>query len=272
MTKTLSSIASLRRPAQALFASVILGAALLGCGTTPTQTGPKTASDQTDNDRRAAVRLELASGYFARGQYNTALDELKQALAAKPDLPEALNLRNLIYAAMGETQMAEEGFRRSLVQSPKDADAAHNYGWFLCQQRRFGEASQQFAAALAQPQYRTPGRTWLAQGVCEAREGKLVPAQQHLSKAFEADPGNPLVAVNLGEVLYRLGEYERARFYARRVNANAEQSNASSLWLELRIERRMGNPANVEDLGNQLRRKYPQSAETQALNGGRFDE
>ena len=56
----------------------------------------KTDSDQTDGDRRAAIRLELAQGYFSRGQFNTALDELKQALQAKPDMREAMNLRGLI--------------------------------------------------------------------------------------------------------------------------------------------------------------------------------
>ncbi|MGZ7222968.1 hypothetical protein ACXWPH_10230, partial [Streptococcus pyogenes] len=60
----------------------------------------KTDSDQTDADRRAAIRLELAQGYFSRGQFTTALDELKLALQAKPDMREAVNLRGLIYAAM----------------------------------------------------------------------------------------------------------------------------------------------------------------------------
>ena len=263
----------LRPLSQLLLATVLLAcAALQGCGSSPSREGPRTAMDQTDADRRAQVRLELASGYFARGQYETALDEVKLALIAKPGLAEAINLRSLIYAAMGEQGMAEEGFRRSLAQAPKDADTAHNYGWFLCQQRRYAEAYAQFDLALAQPQYRAPARTLMAYGVCQAREGKLVPAQQHLSKAFEFDPGNPVVAINLGEVLYRLGEYERARFYTRRVNNNTEQANASSLWLELRIERRMGNAANVEDLSQQLRKRFPQTPQTQALNNGRFDE
>jgi type IV pilus assembly protein PilF len=44
----------------------------------------KTSSDQTDADRRARVRMELAAGYFTRGQTSTALDEVKLALAARP--------------------------------------------------------------------------------------------------------------------------------------------------------------------------------------------
>lgn len=273
MTLPSPAVAVSRRSSRPLGAALLIAAMLAGCanpGGTPQQ--PRTASDQTDNDRRVAVRLELAGGYFGRGQYETALDEVKQALAIKPDMPEAINLRSLIFAAMGEYALAEDGFKQLIARNPANADTLHNYGWFLCQRQRWADAAQQFEAALAVPNYRTPARTWLAWGACEAREGRLVPAQAHLSKAFELEPGNPTVALNLGEVLYRQGAYERARFYARRVNANVEQSNAASLWLELRIERRMGNTSSMDDLGQQLRRKYPQAAETQALNNGRFDE
>ena len=262
-----------RRSARTLSVVLLIAAALAGCASgSQQQQQPRTESDKTDNDRRAQVRLELASGYFARGQYETALDEVKLAMAAKPDLPEAINLRNLIYAAMGEFGLAEEGFKQLIARDRNNGDTLHTYGWFLCQRQRYAEAYQQFEAAVAIPTYRTPSRTLLAWGACEAREGRLVPAQVHLTKAFEAEPGNPTIALNLGEVLYRQGEYERARFYVRRVNTNVEQASAASLWLELRIERRLGNSSNMDDLGQQMRRKYPQAAETQALNNGRFDE
>ncbi len=262
-----------RRTARILSVALMVGALLPGCGTpTGNRQEPKTASDATDADRRAAVRMELASAYLGRGQYETALDELKQAQAIKPDVPGAVSLRALIYAAMGDFDAAEDTFKKGMNAGRPDADLMHNYGWFLCQRQRYDDASRQFEGALAVPQYRTPGRTLLAWGVCDARARKLDQAQQHLMKAFEYEPGNPTVAVNLGEVLYRQGDLERARFYARRVNNNPEQANASSLWLELRIERKAGNSANMEDLAKQMRNKYPQAPETQALNNGRFDE
>ncbi|MDT8998521.1 type IV pilus biogenesis/stability protein PilW [Paucibacter sp. APW11] len=257
--------------AAGLLLLAMLGA---GCASGPSSSAsnsPRTESDQTDADRRASVRLELAAGYFSRGQYSTALDEIKQALIAKPDLREAINLRSLVYAAMGENEMAEEGFKRALSLNGHDGDTAHNYGWFLCQQSRYAQARTQFDIALAQPQYRSPGRTYLAKGVCDARAGDLEQAERNLTRAFELDPANPSISLNLGEVLLRQGQLERARFYARRVNAQAEQSNAQSLWLELRVERRLGNTVSVEELSQQLRKRHPQSPETQALNNGRFD-
>ncbi len=255
-----------------LILSLCVAAGLVACGAPAQNREVRTDVDQTDGDRRANVRMDLAQGYFASGQFNTALDELKQALLIKPEMREAVILRGLVYAAMGETQLAEESFRRTLTLYPGDPDALHNYGWFLCQQQRWAAADAQFEQALAQPSYRAPQRSLLARGVCEARSGRMKAAETSLSRAFELDAGNPAIAVNLAEVLYRNGEAERARFYVKRVNASAELANAQSLWLQLRIERRLGNTATVEDLAEQLHKRYRGTPETQALDLGRFDD
>ncbi len=232
----------------------------------------RTESDQTNADRRAQARLELAAAYFGRNQLTTALDEVKQALAARPDMPEALNLRGLIYGALSEPVLAEESFKRALSLAPRDGDIMHNYGWFLCQQRRFVEGDNLFAAALALPQYRSFSRTMLAQGACQARAGQLQRADMTLSRAYELDPANLATAYNLTEVLYRLGEFERARFYIRRVNTRREAANAQSLWLATRIENRLGNASLVRQIGNELRDRFPQSPEALLYEKGRFDD
>jgi type IV pilus assembly protein PilF len=232
----------------------------------------RSSSDPSDLEKRAAVRLELAGGYFSNGQYTTALDEIKQALAAKPDLAAAYNMRGLIYAAMGEDQLADESFARALALAPRDADAMHNRAWFLCQRGRYDEADRLFDQALAQSQYRDVQRSLMAQGICLARAGKLAPAEQKLFRAYEVDPTNPNTAFGLADVLYRRAEYERARFYIRRVNDRDELANAQSLWLAMRIENRAGNRSGVEVLGRQLKARFPQSPEARSYDQGRFDE
>jgi type IV pilus assembly protein PilF len=250
---------------------------LSGCAATTgalSETPPdlKTASDATSADRVAQARLELAVAYFGRNQLNTALDEVKQALDARPDLPEALSLRGLIYAAMSENNLAEASFRRAAALAPSDGDNLHNYAWFVCQQRRFDEADALFKRALALPQYRSFARTMLAQGACQARAGQLQRADATLSRAYELDPSSAAVAYNLGEVLYRLGEFERARFYVRRVNIRPETTNAQSLWLAIRVENRLRNTAQVRALGQQLKERFPQSPEALQFERGRFDD
>lgn len=231
-----------------------------------------TASDESDASKRARVRLELASAYFSRGQMTTALDEVKQSIAADPTVPAAYNLRGLIYANLGDHRLAEESFRRALQIDPQDIDTQQNFGWYLCQQSRFEEADATFAQALKAPRNQDNPRTLLAQGVCDARAGKLEAAERLLMRAYGIDDENPAIAVNLSEVLYRRGDFERARFYIQRVNGSPDYISPQTIWLAARIENKMGNRAGLMDLGMQLRNRFPQSPEARLFSEGRFNE
>jgi type IV pilus assembly protein PilF len=266
---------------RAALAAAGLLAGLAGCVTTG---GPvphphrgddndiKTASDQTNADRLSNTRMELAGAYLGRGQATDALDQVKQALQAKPDNPAAYGLRGLIYATLGDNEKAEESFHRAMQLAPHDGDLIHNYGWYLCQQRRFADADVEFARAIAEPAYRSVPRTMLVQGICQARAGKGQDAERTLSRAYELDPASPTIAVNLTEVLYRNGQYERARFYIRRINNNAELASAQTLWMAARIEHKLGQEAQVQAMGAQLRNRFPQSPEVLLFEKGKFDE
>jgi type IV pilus assembly protein PilF len=244
--------------------------------TTSVATGSRTdlvtASDETELQRRARIRLELASAYFAEDKTSTALDEVKQALQADPNRAAAYNLRGLIYARLDEPALAEDSFRRALQLAPGDGDTRHNYGWFLCSRQRYPDAFAQFRAALETPQYRSASKTWLAQGVCEARSGDWTSAERSLLRSYELDAGNPSTAVNLAEVLMRRGELERARFYIGRVNADTNYANAETLWLAARIEHRRGNLEGAQQFGEQLQKRYPGSAQALAFERRRFNE
>ena len=43
------------------------------------------SSEENEERRRARIRLELAANYYSQGNYNYALDELRQALAMSID-------------------------------------------------------------------------------------------------------------------------------------------------------------------------------------------
>jgi type IV pilus assembly protein PilF len=231
-----------------------------------------TASDESDGSKRARVRMELAAGYYGRGQMTTALDQVKLALVADPKLAEAYNMRGLIYANLGDEKLAEESFRRALQLAPQDADSMQNYGYFLCQRKRYGEATAMFDQALAVPRYRDSARTWLTKGVCQAFAGQLAESEASLLRAYEIEPTNPSTAVNLAEVLFKRGDYERARFYIRRVNAVAALQGPQTLWLAARIEQRLGNNSGTQEFGDQLRRRFPDSSEAGRFGRGQFDE
>jgi type IV pilus assembly protein PilF len=260
-----------------LAAALALTCALAACVSPPGGSADDspdriTASDESEASKRARVRLELAGAYFGRGQMEFALDQVKLAIQADPTQAEAFNLRGLIYASLHDDRLAEESFKRALQLSPRDADTMQNYGWFLCQRKRFPEAHVQFEQALAVPRYRDAARTYLTQGICYSQAGQVEQAERSLSRSAELEPGNMSAAFSLAELLYRRQEYERARFYIRRVNASNEVANAQSLWLAARIENRLGQLRARSELGQQLRRRFPESREAMAFEQGRWDE
>lgn len=230
-----------------------------------------TESDEPATRRRARLRLELASGYFEQGQTNVALDELKQALVIDPGFADAYNLRGLVYMRLNDAPLAEDSFRRALALNSRDADAAHNYGWFLCQQSRYRESSQMFAQAIANPTYAGQARSLMAQGVCQVRAGQRGEAEESFLRSYQIDAGNPLTGYNLASLLYDRGELARAQFYIRRLN-NSDLANAETLWLGIKIEQRLNNRDVVAQLGDQLKRRYAQSKEAASYERGAFNE
>lgn len=271
------------RAAAARLAPVLAGVLLAACSTTTTTTTslpdvnsaglPAAAAvpDAEQARRRAQVRLQLAAGYFEQGQTQVALEEVGQALASDPNYADAYNLRGLIRMRQDDAAGAEDSFRRAIVINPRDGNVRHNYAWLLCQQQRYGDAHQQFAAALAAPGYVGAAKTLMTQGVCHMQAGQRSEAERALTRAYELDAGNPVIGYNLALLLYQRGEYPRAQFYVRRIN-NGPDSNAESLWLGIRTERRLGNREAVSDLGNQLQRRYAQSREAMAYERGQFDD
>lgn len=112
----------------------------------------------------------------------------------------------------------------------------------------------------------------MAQGICLARAQRWPEAEATLTRAYELDPGNPVSGFHLSDLLFRRGEYERARFYVRRVHQRREFATPQSLWLAVRLERRLGDNVAMRSWGQQLQERFPQSPETLMYEKGRFDE
>lgn len=268
--------------ALAMRASALAGAvgalvlALGGCVSQPvTSTSAAadiaTPSAESETRRRARLRLELASGYFEEGKTEVALDEVRQAIAIDPSFGESFDVRGLILMRLNDMRGAEDSFKRAIALSPRDANVYHNLGWLQCQEGRYPEAQASFDAAMAIPIYSGRAKTLMAQGVCQARAGRMADAEKSLAKSYELDPGNPITGYNLANLLYRRGDDSRAQFYIRRIN-NSELANAETLWLGIKVERRMKDTLAMRQLGEQLKKRFAGSREAAAYDRGAFDE
>ena len=230
-----------------------------------------TDSDEPLSRKRAKIRLELATGYYNNGQTTIALDELKQSINADPSLPDAHNLRGLVYMRLNDYSLAEESFRRALQLSPQSASIQHNMAWLYCQQSRFSESTAQFMSAIGIATNTDRSKSWMALGVCQMKAGSQADAMTSLTRAYELDPANPVAGYNLALLLMQRGELVKAQFHARRIN-NSDYANAESLWLGVRIENQLGNKESMAQLGGQLKKRFASSKEAVLWEQGALNE
>ena len=98
-----------------------------------------------------------------------------------------------------------------------------------------------------------------------------VDAERSLARSYELDAGNPVTGYTLASLLYQRGDYPRAQFYIRRMN-NSDLANAETLWLGIKVERRLNDRVAMLQLAEVLKKRFPKSREVAAYERGAFDE
>jgi len=245
---------------------------LSGCATHPAdesglRTANPTTGDESSERARARIHTELAANYFGIGNVGVALEEVKEALRADRTYGPAHNVAGLIYAQLKEDSLAEESFRRALSINPSDSDALHNYGMFLCQRKQEKEAIRQFMLAVRNPLYTTPERSYVNAGVCARRGGDAAGAADYFLLALKIRPDLPQALYQMADLAYARGNYGEAKGYLGRLT-QVVPANAETLWLGVRVERRLGDRNSEASYALQLRNRFPNSREAQALIAG----
>ena len=248
-----------------------------GCDSLPQKDGPGPVAESVsmtgelgDARNRAKVHAELAALYYSRGNMAIALEELRIAVAADANFPLTYSLFGLVYMELREPKLAQSNFERGLRLSPTDPDINHNYGWFLCQSGRESESIKYFMQAVSNPLYPTPWRSYSAAGVCSLRKSNLKEAEDFFQRALRLEPDDAGSLLQLGQIRYRQGNLEEARRLVSRFNRIIEPTS-ESLWLALRVERKLGERVAESNFANQLRRRFAASREYQQLQRGEYD-
>lgn len=245
---------------------------LAGCAAQPMGGESGVANTQLDSESRQRARAftDLAHAYFVRGQYKVALDELRKAITADNRFGPAYNVYGLIYMELAENKLAEENFRRAIDLDRSDSETRSNYGWFLCTQGRHDEGLDQFSTALRNPLYAQPEQAMANAGLCAERKGDLALAEANLIKSLKLQPDNPNTVIKLAGLYFRQGKLaDTQRLLAR--HAELAPPTAESLWLGVRLERKLGDRMQEAAYGLQLRKRFPGSEEERLLRAGQFE-
>ena len=252
-------------------AALLLFAPLGGAQqSTPDQSGSFASPVPKDARTRAKAHTDLGALYFQSGNLIVALEELTLAAAIDPEYATAFSTRGLILFHVKEYESAEKDFQRALSLEDRNPDINNNYGWFLCQTGKVKESIPYFERAHRNPMYQTPELAYLNQGACYTKLNELDLADEALRKSLRLMPENAQAFFHLANVSYKRGNFDAAKKHlsdaVRLVDPGPEM-----LWLNLRVERRLGNQSDERSLAAQLRRKFPDSPEYQELLKGNFE-
>ena len=222
-----------------------------------------------DPRTRAQLHTELGSLYFQGGNLIVALEELTIAISIDPNYAQAYSTRGLVLYHVRELESAEKDFRRALELDNRDPEISNNYGWFLCQTGKEKESIAHFERALKNPLYQTPETAYLNAGTCYLKAGDISAAEESIRRSLRFSPENPQALYQLALVNYSRGNYAAAEQHLNTVVRLTDPS-AATLWLSLRVQRRLGDTQGESSSAAQLRRKFPDSPEYQELLKGNY--
>lgn len=243
------------------FAVLFVAGCAASAGTRPS------TSENPENPKAkaAAIYTDMGQKYMAQGKLETALENLKKALAADPNHADAHTVIALLYERIGQNENAEKHYRRAVELLPKAGAENNNYGAFLCKLGRYDEAAAYFVRAIADPFYQTPVVALTNSGTCAIKGGKLDQAEKDLRAALERDPDNARALFQMATVLHEKGDNFRARAFIQRFET-AGQPSAEALLLGRNIELRLGNGEAVQNYTRRLLDQFPESEQARMLD------
>lgn len=224
-----------------------------------TTTGRPRAEPASDEEA-AEQYYQLGARYFRNGNYELARDRLKRALELDPGMALAQSTLALTYERLGNQRLAAENYRRAVRLEPDNVDVRNAYAVYLCQQRRFDDANEQFQRARRVQDVERPEVMLTNAGVCMAQKPDLELAEQYFREAleFRSTYGEALLQLTL--LKRRQREHLASRAFLQRYLA-ANPPSPSVLWMGVAIERDIGDERAATEFGNRLLREFPESPE-----------
>ncbi len=220
-----------------------------------------------DPSERAQARMALSSAYLQAGMYPLAMLEADKALAADPELPEAMTLKAIIFLKQGRFDMADRYFQMSSLVAPLNPILSHNWGVSECQQGRFESAFVKFNNAVQFSEGLSRDKSLWLWGDCLIQTEEWAGAHAKMSEALRRQPSFISDGLTLARLKIKLGLDSEAEKILDEVNDSPSVS-AQSLWLSVQLAQRQNQDKKKNHWGKMLGLLYSNSAQWRAYQEG----
>ncbi len=216
------------------------------------------------NQKAAAINVQLGVNYLGQGEFELADKKLRRALKQDPSSATAHWVFALLQERLGEEAVAEKHFRKAISLDPKDSKAHNNYGTFLCKQDRVEEAEKEFLRAIENPLYADAASAYANAGICVLKVPDKVKAEEYFQKSLGLNASHRSALYQMALLTFERQEFVQTSYYMQRYESVAKH-NSQSLWVAYQTEASLGNQGKADDYAHQLKRLYPASQEARLL-------
>jgi type IV pilus assembly protein PilF len=224
-----------------------------------------TSAQQKEEDLKIAqTNVQLSAGYLEQGNLKVALVKVKRALEADPDYAPAQSIIALIYYQMKEYDKSKQHYERALELEPESGDIHNNYATLLCKMGKPKEAEEHYLKAINSRGYRTPAQALGNLGTCLMQIPDYEKAEKYLRMALQMNPRSPGALFQMARISVEKGRYMSGRAYLERFQ-EVSKMTPESLWLGIKVERKLGDKHAIMNYKTRLIRDFPNSKETRLL-------
>ena len=170
---------------------------------------------------------------------NEAEECYRQALAIKPDFPEALNNLGIVLRARGRLEESARSYRSALTLRPNYAQAYNNLGNVLREMNRLEEAKASYCAAIrVMPDY---ADAFCNLGDTLSAQFRTVEAQANYRRALELKPGLSSALVALCDLLENSNNIDELRVLLDEIDDAQYISSPGLALVKAKLLRRENN-------------------------------
>jgi type IV pilus assembly protein PilF len=237
---------------------------LVGCISTTTGTAPREA----DEAEAASLNYQLGARYYQNGKYELARDRLLLSAKLDPNRAVTYTTLALTYEALGNLRLATQNYEKAVQVEPRNFEVRNTYAVFLCNQRNFAGAADNFEKSARHPENDNAEVTLTNAGVCLVQKPDVEKAEEFFRQALQvrSDYGEALLQLCL--LKYQTADYLSSRAFLQRY-MSANKTTAGVLYLGSQIEDKLGDERAQQNYVERLLREFPRSPEARkAMEAG----
>lgn len=152
--------------------------------------------------QRAALHMQIATGYLAKGLYPQAMSELLRAEELDPSNPLVKNNLGIAFYVRSKPKQAEGKFREAIKLEPNFSDAKNNLARTLIDQQRYPEAIKLLNDVEGDLTYQAPEKTLSNLGMAHFEMGNYKKAGQYLERSMQIRRESCTTAAYYGRTLF----------------------------------------------------------------------